>query len=308
MCKKLFYLISLVLLLVIGAQVRAELIFSDDFDHAMMDDWSRINYQGWYEQNVLGWPSPGGPWVIGNWDGYQSLPDDMGVSPTLIAHNYIDAIGAGMDEPNEPVAWTPGTDPNTPIRNGVLKIVSTNSGWSDAWNTGPFLYKMIEGDFVAEVEVVAADYWWNNLGGLMARATNDGGDGANENWVYLTYFPVYGVGNHMRDTINGTSTEGGITWESPKTHLRLQRLGNTFYFYVSEDGATWTSLPDLEAGVVRDDLPATVQVGIFHANYAGDWIGSMAFDNFSIKTEVDTEPEAGTEPAPEPEPEPEPEA
>jgi hypothetical protein len=61
MFKKLFYLISIVSLLVISAQVQAEVIFSDNFDHAMMDDWSRINYQGWYEQDVLGWPSPGGP-------------------------------------------------------------------------------------------------------------------------------------------------------------------------------------------------------------------------------------------------------
>ena len=63
MCKKLFYSIFVVSLLVMCAQVQADIIFSDDFDHAMMDDWSRINYQGWYEQEILGWPFPGGPWV-----------------------------------------------------------------------------------------------------------------------------------------------------------------------------------------------------------------------------------------------------
>jgi len=80
-----------------------------------------------------------------------------------------------MGEANEPPAWTPGYEGE--VRNGVLKIASTNSGWADAWNSGPFLYKMVEGDFIAEVEVAASDYWWNNLGGLMARAPNEGGEG-----------------------------------------------------------------------------------------------------------------------------------
>ncbi|MFC1604331.1 hypothetical protein ACFL5F_04810 [Planctomycetota bacterium] len=279
MCKKLFYLISLVLLLVISAQVQAEVIFSDDFDHAMMDDWSRINYQGWYEQNVLGWPSPGGPWVIGNWDGYQSLPDDAGVSPTVLAYNYIDALGIGMGEPNQPQAWTPGYEGE--VLNGVLRITSTNSGWADQWNSGPFLYKMVEGDFVAQVEVVSADYWWNHIAGLMARDPNPD---PNENWVYLTYFPVYSVGNHIRNTINGSSTEAGIKGYPCDPYLRLERRGSTFYFYTSPDGVMWTSLPDLEDGVVRDDLPAELQVGIFQANYTADWQITTDFDNFSIET------------------------
>jgi regulation of enolase protein 1 (concanavalin A-like superfamily) len=289
MCKKLLsYSISVVLLLVICAQVRAEVIFSDDFDHAMAEDWSKINYQGWYEQDVLGLPSPVGPWVIGSWDGYQSLPDDSGVSPTLIAINYIDATGISMGEEDGPAAWTPGYEGQ--VLNGVLRIASSNSGWSDTWNSGPFLYKMVEGDFVAEVEIAAADYWWYNTGGLMARAANPDGIGENENWVYLTYLPVDGVGNHMRDTISGVSTEGGITWDTPKTHLQLKRVGNTFYFSVSDDGQTWTSLPDMEEGLVRDDLPAEMQVGIFHANYTGDWVGSMDFDNFVIKTVSEAAP------------------
>jgi len=114
------------------------------------------------------------------------------------------------------------------------------------------------------------------------KVSEVGSTGANEDWVHLTYFPVWNVGNHIRNTINGASTESGIKGYPCDPFLEIQRIGNTFYFLTSPDGITYASLPGLEAGIVRDDLPATLEVGIFTANYTGDWIGDMDFDNFSI--------------------------
>ena len=130
------------------------------------------------------------------------------------------------------------------------------------------------------------------MGGLMARVPNPDDVGENENWVYLNYFPVWGVGNNIRNTINGASTEMQSPWRGypPHPYLRLQRIGNTFSFYTSPDRETWTSLPGLEDGVVRDDLPAELQVGIFQANFTADWQITMDFDNFSIKTVPEPEP------------------
>jgi len=290
MFKKLFYLISIVSLMAVSTQVQADVIFSDDFDHAMMDDWSRINYQGWYEQEVLEWPSPGGPWVIGNWDGYQSLPDDSGVSPTVLAYNYINTFNAGMGEPNLPQAWTPGYEGE--VFNGVLRITATNSAWEHGRNSGPFLYKMVEGDFVAQVEIVAYDYWYHDMGGLMARDPNPD---PNENWTQVCIFPLWGAGNRVNDT-----TEGETSWLGTKgfpcdSYLRLQRVGNTFSYYTSPDGVTYSSLmtlsdpddpnsPMIPLVVDRPDLPAELQVGIFQSNFTPDWQASMDFDNFIIET------------------------
>lgn len=293
-------LICLVILMALASTAQA-LIWSDDFDHAMMDDWSRINYQGWYEQNVLGWPSPGTAWTIGDWDGYHSIPDaTSGVSPTLTAHPFIDTFNYGdnkwSEDPVQP--WYPGYEGE--VFNGVLRTSNTGGAWADGGATGPFLFKMVEGNFEVEVEVVSQDNWWHNLGGLMARVPNmmeptaDGklsavsNDPATENWVYLTYFPLYDVGNHVRDTVNGVSTEMGIKGYPCDPYLKLQRFGNTFYFKTSPDGVTWTSLPGLEAGIVRDDMPLELQVGIFGANYTGDWIGNLDFDNLSIVPEPAT--------------------
>lgn len=272
------------LILVLGlalASTANALVFTDNFDHAMNDNWDRVDYQAWYMQNVLAQPYPGGARVLGTgWDGYQSLPNtDDGISPTIQCAPYINTKPYGRGE--GPVdAWTPGYEGE--VANGVLRMVSSNSGWSDAWNTGPFLYVNATGDFVAQVEVAGWDDFWHNLGGLMARAPNPSGEGANENWVYLDAFPVWGVGNHMRDTVNGASSEMGITGYPVNPYLQLSRVGNVFYFKTSPDGITWTDLPDMEGGWERTDLPATLQVGIFQANYAGDWISPMDFDNFSL--------------------------
>lgn len=277
--KKLLIL-TLILMLCGAAQA---VVFEDNFDHVPDAGWARANYQGWYD---------GGAWSIHDWDGYISLLNPDGVQTTLVADNFVDTFNAGMGEAGKLQAWRPGMTGE--VANGVLRMISSGSAWAGRDNHGPFLYKNIEGSFDAYVEVVGADHFWNNLGGLMARKDNpaDPGtgevDGANENWVYLTYFPVYSVGNHVRNTTNGSSPELGIKGYPCDPFLKLSRRGSTFYFETSPDGVTYTSLPGLEAGVSRPDMDGEVQIGIFQANYAGDWVGTMEFDNFVLIPEPAT--------------------
>ncbi len=273
-------LLILVIALVMPSMVSA-LVFSDSFDHVMDADWNRIDYQAWYLQSQS-IATPQGPRVIGSWDGYMSQPDvDTGISQTILADNYVNTLGTTLDGAGVS-AWTPGT--TGPVLNGVLRMVSSNGGWSGSRNTGPFLYKNVTGNFTAEVQVVSADFWWDNLGGLMARNANtDNG----ENWVCLDYFPDYSVGNHSRNTVNGVSSEVGISGYPANTYLQLSRVGSTFYLKTSADGLTWTSLTGLEAGITRADI-GDVQVGIFQSNFNADWTGTMEFDNFSITPEPAT--------------------
>jgi regulation of enolase protein 1 (concanavalin A-like superfamily) len=265
------------------AGVANALVFTDNFDHVTTDDWARINYQGWYNQQM---GSTLGDWSIGSWDGYQSLADpDTGDQHTLLAANYVETYPYGMGESGTPQAWTPGYTGET--LNGVLRIVSVGGAWADTLNTGAFLYKNVSGDFVSQVQVVGGDNWYHNLGGLMARADNPLGEGSSENWVCLDYFPVWGVGNHSRNTVNGASTESANAGYPGDTYLQLSRVGTTFYLKTSADGVTYTSLPGLEAGIDRADL-GDVQVGIFQANFTNDWLTTMEFDNFSITPEPAT--------------------
>ena len=89
----------IVVVLVLGLTGISEaLVFEDNFDHITYptDSWDRVNYQGWYEDNVLMWPNPGGDWNIGGWDGYQSLPDlDTGVGQHLLRSQHRVLPGNG---------------------------------------------------------------------------------------------------------------------------------------------------------------------------------------------------------------------
>jgi regulation of enolase protein 1 (concanavalin A-like superfamily) len=177
---------------------------------------------------------------------------------------------------------------NTSIdRAGQLFMESTGAFYHEPWDPlGPFLYKIIEGDFTATVKV--SDYAgtpdavvYHNNCGLLARANPDDA-GPGEDWVAIDYFPIWSCGNFVRTADNGVRTENGhngAQWDLDP-YLQLERKGNTFHFRTSSDGVNW-----IEMGVspiTRDDLDGLpLQVGLYQATYSGD-PGYVAFDDFRV--------------------------
>jgi regulation of enolase protein 1 (concanavalin A-like superfamily) len=274
MMKKL--LILLVVLAITGAS--QAVIFEDNFDHASDDNWGAVNYMGWYT-NVpdAGRDSPGRTWSIGNWDSFISLPNpDTGEMSTIAAYNFVNTHPNGMGEPATLQAWKPGM--TGPVANGVLRMIYSGGGWEWTQNDGPFLYKNVTGDFVATVQVVAEDNWWHNLGGIMARADNPDGTGATENYVSVSMFPLYSIGNRGQSCVNGVTSGTPTAGYPSNPYLKLTRIGSKFSMEVSPDGIVYEVLGSFN----RPDLPAELQVGIMAGNFTRDWMGTMDFDNFVI--------------------------
>ncbi len=195
-----------------------------------------------------------------NWDGFLGLGDG----------ETVDALNVSMD------------------REGQLFIQSTNAFWHEPWEPiGPFLYTVVEGDFIATVKVTeyegteSAPVYYNNCG-LLARAFPDEA-GVGEDWVALDYFPLYSCGNFVRSADENVRTENGHNGKAfgLDPYLQIERIGNTFHFRSSTDGVTWTELG--VSPLTRDDFDGIpLQVGLYQGTYSSTQ-GYSAFDEFTVE-------------------------
>jgi len=196
------------------------------------------------------------------WDGFLGLGTD----------ETVDALNASIDRP------------------GSLYIESNGSNWEAFSPRGPFLYKIVEGDFIATVNVTDFPGLPDSESGrtdhtdsfIMARVPNlaDAGDG--EDFECVHYFPTWS-GNIGRDFDDGGETEWGVTGNGfdCDTYLQLERVGNTFHFRTSSNGQIWSDLTG--SPVIRDDMAGlALQVGLAHSMYSGN-TGYVAFDDFSLE-------------------------
>ncbi|HSW02309.1 MAG TPA: LamG-like jellyroll fold domain-containing protein [Sedimentisphaerales bacterium] len=173
-------------------------------------------------------------------------------------------------------------------RPGQLFLESTGAYWHEPWTPmGPFLYKVVRGDFVATVKVTeyagtAASPVYHNTIGLMARAfPEDAGTG--EDWVSLDYFPIWNCGNFVRSANDNVRTENGHNGLAfnLRPWLQIERRGSAFHFRTSADGVTWTAMA--QSPLTRADLAdVPLQVGLFQGTY-NTTSGFGAFDEFKVE-------------------------
>lgn len=210
----------------------------------------------------------------------------------LLPGETVDALNASMDRP------------------GQLFVSSSNGAWAEPWDSlGPFLYKVVKGDFIATVKLSDYSYtpntqgydnqYYHNNCGLMARAYHDDA-GAGEDWVSIDYFPIWTCGNFVRAADNDVRFEychngqyrrplddayPGVKLIDP--YLRLERKGNTFHFWTSSDGVNWTEMRCHSAlPLKRDDLQGLpLMVGLFQCTHSTNF-GYAAFEDFTLEVIV----------------------
>lgn len=161
---------------------------------------------------------------------------------------------------------------------GTLTVVPRQGGWFED-DQGPFVYKMVTGDFVVQTHVNArntsnrnaAPTQGFNSAGLMARdpASVQGG----ENWV------MYNLGYQESGVAaEGKSTRDSVSWLffEPAPHvgtLVLCRLGGTFHMWLKLDGETsWTETHRFTLGDSNrpaPTMPDTLQVGVIANGFNG---------------------------------------
>jgi hypothetical protein len=174
--------------------------------------------------------------------------------------------------------------------NNQLKLISQATNWDGNSPYGPFLYKEVKGNFVAEVIVTdvsglaAKKVAGNNEVGLMARIpldTSVTGRRPQQQLLQNSIFPAWNVGNLFTNFQNGRREQNNIqsSWNFNK-YLQIQRDGNLFFARTSNDGINWMDLPG--SPVLRNDLDGkSVQVGLYQSTY-GPAEAYGIFSNFRI--------------------------
>ncbi|WP_050982193.1 family 43 glycosylhydrolase [Mucilaginibacter paludis] len=170
--------------------------------------------------------------------------------------------------------------------NGSLKLESQGTSWDGNAPYGPFIYKNVKGNFIAEVEVSDVSglaenkVAGNNDAGLMVRADNQLGTN-KEQLLQNGIFPAWNVGNLLTNFEDGNrrQTNNQSAWKYNR-YLQIQRQGNWFYIRTSKDNSHWVDLPG--SPVFRPDLEnKTLQVGLYQCTYGpGQAYGS--FKNFRL--------------------------
>ena len=165
---------------------------------------------------------------------------------------------------------------------GDLYLNSPGGNWSGADASGPYLYKEIGGDFIAEIKTDPDNWSLLGCGGLMIRLGDPAADGVagEDNIIVCYWINEWGFDNLLWLTNDNARTEADVL-NNNAPYLRVERRGNEFWLSHSSDGENWELFPN-GAPYVRDDLDVeTLQVGVFQSY--GDWAGDqVTYDYFKV--------------------------
>ena len=153
--------------------------------------------------------------------------------------------------------------------NNVLTVEAAGSSWYTTGDDGPYLFKVVTGDFEASVHVGTSSTINNFDAGIMARlydntggATEGGGGGAGGAETHINWVKVQNGTPAVRRTIDGggTTTVAGLS--AADGWLLMQRVSSTnFYMYESSNPSNgWTYVTTLVVAEATNNAP--MEVGI----------------------------------------------
>ena len=183
--------------------------------------------------------------------------------------NFGDVPGANKG--NDNAAGSTSVFNSNLSSNNLLSIEAAGSTWAVAGDDGPFLLKILTGDFQASVHVNAMSTINFNDVGLMARlfdnsgsATQGGGGGAGGSETHVNWVRVQNGLPAMRATVDSGGTtvvnglSGGDGW------LLMQRVYSTnfLFFEKANAGDPWTPVPEATITLPEAANDAPMEVGI----------------------------------------------
>src|ERR1022692_3872531 len=171
----------------------------------------------------------------------------------------------------------------------VLTIEAAGSTWAVAGNDGPFLYKIVPGDFQATVHVGPQSTINNCDSGIMARIYNNaggalqgGGGGAGGTETHINWVKVQNGTPAVRRTIDsgGTTVVNGLN--ATDRWFLMQRINSTNFLMFESSNPTnagWSFVTSMVMAEAANNAP--MEVGLLQEmRQAAD--GSVIMDSLMI--------------------------
>jgi hypothetical protein len=169
-----------------------------------------------------------------------------------------------------------------------LFLNAAGSSWEGVGDDGPFLFKIVTGDFQASVNVNTMNVINLNAAGLMARLFDDTGSstqgaaGGNGGETHVNWWKVQDGALSARYTLDGNVPTDTAGLNDTDTWLLLQRVDSTnFYFYeaATNNDGTWSLAATYVVPEAANNAP--MEVGIAEQMDTGS-DGTAQFSTFML--------------------------
>jgi hypothetical protein len=184
--------------------------------------------------------------------------------------NFGDVPGAGKG--NDSAAGSTSVLNANISSNNVLSIEAAGSTWEVEGSDGPFLFKVVTGDFQASVHVNSMSIINFNDAGLMARlfdnsgtAKQGGGGGVGGTETHVNWVKVQNGGLAMRETIDSTDPAVIVNGlNASDGWLLMQRVHSTNFLFFEKANASdpWIPVPAATVTLLEAADNAPMEVGI----------------------------------------------
>ncbi len=167
-----------------------------------------------------------------------------------------------------------------------LFLSAAGSSWEGPGDDGPFLFKIVTGDFQAIVQVTNMSAINVNAAGLMARLFDNSGSatqgaaGGSGGETHVNWWKVENGALSARYTLDGNAPTDKAGLNTTDTWLLLQRVDSTnFYFYEAAAPGAWS----LAATVIVPEAAnaAPMEVGIAEQMQTAS-TGTAQFNSFLL--------------------------
>lgn len=209
------------------------------------------------------------------------VEDDFSATHNYISNGCEGTVWKGLDGFDVPQF-------KVKAANNELELNSSGTFFKyDKKENGPFLYQMIAGDFVAQIEISDLSGCSDkkpiglNEGGLMVMPTE-----GNEYWImHLSAFPYWSAGNLLTylteyDRPQYANKKG---WNFDR-FLQVERCGDYFFFRTSVDGKRWVDMPK-SPFYAKNLKGKLVKVGPYQSTNAFE-SASVIYKNFKLWKEI----------------------